>query len=108
MNENDNVLGNLSFPSVDIDVAKPPEQSDLDTVDYDLSKISYEEVVETAPNQMLVEGVAELTDHPQLESFLRVLHHLKNDFVLKVAGLSEEFELRGSVKVLFTVSKKDG
>lgn len=99
-------LGNIEFPSTEIDVEKPPERSDLGTVNYD-DQVTYNEVIETDPNQMLVEGVAELKDHPQLESFLMGLNDLKNEFILKVEGLSKDFELRGSVKVLFTVSKKD-
>ena len=104
-NEADIGLGDIAFPSAEIEVDKSSEEG-CGTVNYN-DQVTYNEVIETDPNQMLVEGVTELKDHPQLESFLMDLNDLKNNFILKVAELSKDVELKGSVKVLFTVSKRD-
>lgn len=94
------VLGDLKFPTAEINVAKPQGQVDE-------GQIKYSDVMEIDQNQMLVEGVAELKKHPQLESFLGKLNDLKNDFILKVGETSKDFELKGSVKVLFAVRRKE-
>lgn len=97
-NDFEAVLGGLELPETEIDVARSKEQV--------VDPVSFEDVIDTEENQMLVEGVAELEDHPNLETFLRQLNDLKNDFVFKVKGISKEFELHGSVKVLFSISRE--
>lgn len=96
----------ISFPTAELNVDTTLAEPENSTVEYDTKNVKYEDVAETDSNQLLVEGVTELEDHPQLETFLRSLNDLKNDFILKVGGLSNNFELNGSVKLLFTVSKK--
>ena len=98
--EIDVVIGSIEFPSIEIDVVKPQEQKED-------GQLLYTDVVETESNQMLVEGVTELKNHPQLEPLLKALNDVKNDFVLKVLEVSENFELKGSVKVLFAIGRKD-
>jgi hypothetical protein len=96
----DVALSSVEFPSIEIDVINPPESPVVDPE-------TYSDVVETGMDQMLVEGVTELKDHPQLESFLENLNDLKNDFLLKILKASEKFELTGSAKVLFSIKRKE-
>lgn len=101
-NELGNVLGDLNFPTTEIDITLPVENKVAPK-----EQVSFDDVVETDSNQMLVEGVDELKDHPELEDFLRNLNDLKNNFVSNVEGLSEKVNLTGSVKVLFAVQHKE-
>ena len=97
-------LGDFNFPSSEIEIPNAENQVAKPVVDPQ----TYSDIeVDAASNQMLVEGVAELKDHPQLEPFLSHLNDLKNKFVSEVEDASKKFELKGSVKVLFAIKRKD-
>lgn len=90
-------LDDISFPSLDLNAASetPPDTT-----------LRAEMIPDIDPNQLLVEGVAELADHPQIEPFLKSLYDLNNELIAKVIELSKDSELVGSVKVLFAVREK--
>jgi len=85
------------LPSVDVSLS-------IDTPDK--TDVGYHDVPEIAENQILAEGAADLEDHPQLEPFLETLHKLKNEFHQKVVDASQDYELSGFAKVLFSIRKK--
>ena len=103
-NEDDVDLGHLEFPSIEIDITPVEQPVEHPVIDPE----SFSDIaIETESNQMLVEGVTELKDHPQLKGFLEDLNNLKNDLVFEVEKLSKDFELVGSVKILFAIKRKE-
>jgi len=98
-NELDILLSDIELPSVDIELAaeKPSPET---------SEVKFSDVPETAGNQILAEGAADFKDHPQLEPFLKSLNDLQAEFYQKVKEASQEYELCGFAKVLFSIRKK--
>lgn len=96
-------LDDVELPSIDIDLSV--ESSKDDGVQEE-QEVSFSTIPKIGENQILAEGAERFKDHPDLKPLLDQLHELQDEFIKKVQGCSEGFELSGFVKVLFAVDKK--
>ena len=92
-------LDEISFPGVDLEL----DDQGKNKVD---NAVTFSDVPDVGENQLLVEGAAQLQDHPDLKKLVGDLVRLQNELLSKVKEVSKSYKLESFAKVLFSVREK--